>query len=191
MAIDTENKRRSVSNWICRIPPVPDGKISGTDRNAVAGFYYGIASKPILQLVKVFMMRDGGTPKTGLSPTIDIFLKVFDGSTAGSTPTITELAGGYYKFHHYVDQDTVVRVDSQDALMSDSDRYNEVGVITHYDDAIDRKLSDVESNIIDQIDGVADSVWEEDLRDHTTRHTAGKMVQQIRRIANSILALIS
>ena len=44
MAIDTENKRRSASNWICLIPPVPDGTIADTDKQHVAGFYSGIAA---------------------------------------------------------------------------------------------------------------------------------------------------
>jgi len=47
MTIDTENKRRSVANWICHIPPVPDGSIDAADRIHVAGLYCGIeASEP-------------------------------------------------------------------------------------------------------------------------------------------------
>ena len=42
MAVDSENKRRSVSNWFCRIPPVPDGTITGVDKQHVGGFYSGI-----------------------------------------------------------------------------------------------------------------------------------------------------
>ena len=42
MAIDSENKRRSVSNWFCRIPPAPDGAIAGVDKQHIAGFYSGI-----------------------------------------------------------------------------------------------------------------------------------------------------
>ena len=39
MAIDTENKRRSVSGTY----PVPDGYISSGDRTQIAGFYRGLA----------------------------------------------------------------------------------------------------------------------------------------------------
>jgi len=42
MAIDSENKRRSVANWICHIPPVPDGSINAADRIHIAGLYCGI-----------------------------------------------------------------------------------------------------------------------------------------------------
>ncbi len=49
MAIDTENKRRSVANWICHIPPVPDGSVSASDREHIAGLYCGIeAGEPKL-----------------------------------------------------------------------------------------------------------------------------------------------
>jgi hypothetical protein len=135
MAIDTENKRRSAAGFfLFNINPVPDGTISSYDREHVAGVYSGIAAQSLLRLIKVFMFRDSGTPKTGLSPIIDIFVKALDGSSAGSAPSVIELSGGYYKFHHNVAQDTVVRVDSQDALMSDEERYADVGVITQYDE---------------------------------------------------------
>lgn len=38
---------------------------------------------------------------------------------------------------------------------------------------------------------ISSAVWDKDLREHTTRYTAGRVMQQIRRIVNSILALIS
>ena len=48
MAIDTENKRRSVANWLRFILPVPDGSISKFDREHAAGFYCGIpAGMPV------------------------------------------------------------------------------------------------------------------------------------------------
>ncbi len=48
MAIDTENKRRSVANWLRFILPVPDGSISKADREHAAGFYCGIpAGMPV------------------------------------------------------------------------------------------------------------------------------------------------
>ena len=44
MTIDSEDKRRSASNWGLWILPVPDGTISGADKQHVAGFYRGIAA---------------------------------------------------------------------------------------------------------------------------------------------------
>ena len=41
---------------------------------------------------------DAGTPKTGLVPTIDVYIKVSDGLSAGTPPAVTELSGGFYKF---------------------------------------------------------------------------------------------
>lgn len=60
MAIDSENKRRSVSNWFCRIPPVPDATISAVDRQHVAGFYSGIAAgAPAVGNVPIFGIEHG------------------------------------------------------------------------------------------------------------------------------------
>ena len=42
MAIDNENKRRSV----IKIFPIPDGAIAGVDRQHIAGFYRGISTLP-------------------------------------------------------------------------------------------------------------------------------------------------
>lgn len=47
MAIDTENKRRSVSAYFGAITyPVADASIDASDREHVAGLYAGIASTP-------------------------------------------------------------------------------------------------------------------------------------------------
>lgn len=43
MAIDTENKRRSVqAYWIGGMRPVPDAIIDASDRAASAGYYAGL-----------------------------------------------------------------------------------------------------------------------------------------------------
>lgn len=42
MAVDNENKRRSV----IQILPIPDGSIFGVDRQHAAGFYRGISALP-------------------------------------------------------------------------------------------------------------------------------------------------
>lgn len=83
MAIDTENKRRSAANWICRIPPAPDGSISGVDREHVAGFYCGIPS---------------GTPK--LPELLDLTLLNLEGldltllNLLGLDLTLSNIGGG-------------------------------------------------------------------------------------------------
>ncbi len=62
MAIDSENKRRSVANWICHIPPVPDNSISAADREHVAGIYCGIeaGSSKIPVLLYLTLSNLGG-----------------------------------------------------------------------------------------------------------------------------------
>jgi len=129
-------------------------------------------------IIEVFMIRDSGTPQTGLAPIVDVFIKASDGTVVTPTPTVIELSGGYYKFYHSVAQDTVVRVDSADALMSDADRYIDVGVITQYDD-------------VNNPDGIADAVWDEDLTGHTTSKSAGWFVRKIKTITETILATVT
>lgn len=71
----------------------------------------------------ICFFSDGGTPKTGLSPSIDIYKKISDGSSAGTAPSVTELSGGFYKFELEPEEDLVIRVNSNDASMADADRY--------------------------------------------------------------------
>lgn len=115
----------------------------------------------------------GGSPETGLTPTLDIYM-VSDDTTIVSSAAMTEIGNGWYKydFTDYVEGTEYVITCDGGATLGIFERYtyggNEVfaGEITNF-------------------------VWDEDLRDHTTRHSAGKVVQQIRRVVNSILALIS
>ena len=39
MTIDTADKRKSVSNYIIRVLPIPDNEINDMDRMHIAGFY--------------------------------------------------------------------------------------------------------------------------------------------------------
>lgn len=74
------------------------------------------------------IFRDGGTPKTALTPTVDVFRDVAT-NTALSVPSVTELTGGLYKFPldwDLVDEDVTqiaLRIDSGDGAMADADRY--------------------------------------------------------------------
>lgn len=129
-------------------------------------------------IIEVFMIRDSGTPKTGLVPIVDLFIKASDGTVVAPTPSVIELSGGYYKFYHDVAQDTVVRVDSADALMSDGDRYIDIGVVTPYDDVINPP-------------GMAAAVWSEDITSYTTAKTAGWFVRKIKSTIDAILAFVT
>jgi hypothetical protein len=76
------------------------------------------------------VLRDAGAPATGKSPTIDVFANASNGTLLTPVPTITEISGGIYRFSIDWDNagysgvgDIVLRVDSNDTGMSDSDRY--------------------------------------------------------------------
>ena len=85
-------------------------------------------------MIYVIYFADEGIPKTGLSPTIDIFVKVDSGTSAGTPPSITELSGGAYKFTYTPTEEVMIRVDSEDATMSDSERYIPLIAGSHDDD---------------------------------------------------------
>lgn len=91
----------------------------------------------------VIYYSDGGAPKEALSPTIDIFLKVSDGTSAGTPPAVSEVSGGFYKFDYTATEDTCIRVDSEVTTMSDLDRYIAF-VATPYDTSM-ATMYDVET----------------------------------------------
>jgi hypothetical protein len=53
MAIDTENKRRSVQGYSIGIMPVPDGTIGAGDRANLAWLYAGITYDVVAALIGV------------------------------------------------------------------------------------------------------------------------------------------
>ena len=71
MSINTENKRRSVTDlFLFVLPPVADGSIGAADRQQAAGMYSGIAaasaiSEPLLILSTSIQVLDI-TTVTGL-----------------------------------------------------------------------------------------------------------------------------
>lgn len=71
----------------------------------------------------VIAFRDGGVPKTGLSPTIDIYIKVADGAGAGAPPAVAEFNGGFYYFDATPTERLALRLDSEDVTMEDAERY--------------------------------------------------------------------
>ena len=73
-----------------------------------------------------FMVRDGGTPAPGLTPTFDEFSYV-DGSSAGSLPTVSDLGNGVYSFE--IDwtnrqvMDICYVIDADVGIVDDNERY--------------------------------------------------------------------
>ncbi len=71
----------------------------------------------------VIVFRELGTPKAGLSPTIDVYIKVADGAGAGAPPAVAEFSDGFYYFDVVPTERLAVRVDSEDVTMEDAERY--------------------------------------------------------------------
>lgn len=90
-------------------------------------------------MIYVVYISNFGVPETGLSPTIDIYKKVSDGSDVASPPVISELGGGFYKFTASPSEALAVRVDVG-ATLADPDRYK-VLQITPNDDDLDAAVS--------------------------------------------------
>jgi len=92
-------------------------------------------------MIYVVYFSDAGAPATGLTPAIDIYLKVSDGTSGGAAPSVTEIDGGFYKFSATPTEALIVRVDAGAGPgMADADRYK-VMQITPYDDDLDAAVS--------------------------------------------------
>lgn len=58
MAIDTENKRRSVQAYLLGlVRPVADGAITSPDRATVGWFYSGLAYAGVVAVVTLYYLR--------------------------------------------------------------------------------------------------------------------------------------
>jgi len=73
-----------------------------------------------------------GARATGKSPTIDVYVKASDGTSAGTPPVITELSGGWYKFTCVPTELYVIGINTNDTAMTDADRYIPM-MLTAYD----------------------------------------------------------
>lgn len=91
-------------------------------------------------MIYTLYFSDGAGHKTGLSPTLDIFVKVSDGTSAGTPPAVTELSGGFYKFTYTPTYDVAIRIDSNDANMAGVDRYIPL-IASPHDDDLDTAIS--------------------------------------------------
>lgn len=74
-------------------------------------------------MIIITFFTDLGVPKTGLSPTIDIW--TVDGTQVITAQAMTEIAGGFYQFDFIAydeNEDYAIRADGT-ATLSGSDRY--------------------------------------------------------------------
>lgn len=74
-------------------------------------------------MIIIAFFTDSGTPKTGLSPTLDVWKA--DGTQVVTAQAMTEIAGGFYKYDFTTydeDEDYCIRADGTSTL-SGSDRY--------------------------------------------------------------------
>lgn len=109
-------------------------------------------------MIHVFKILSLGIPQAGLVPVFDTYIKVSDGTSAGTPPAITELGGGSYKFTATPSEAIYFVIDGTDTLEG-PDRY-----------------------IADQIspeDDIANIVWDEQLSLHTTQGSAGRRLRNI------------
>ena len=75
------------------------------------------------KMLVIAFFTDKGAPKTGLTPTIDIWKS--DGTQIVNGDTMTEIGGGFYKydFQSYIEGETYcIRADGG-ASLSNTDRY--------------------------------------------------------------------
>jgi len=101
----------------------------------------------------VIYFSDSGNPKESLTPTIDVFIKVSDGTSAGTPPTVNEFEGGFYYFDYVPTERAIIRVNSGDIAMSDLDKY--IVVEANPDDDFAEIVKDIEEGkwIVDKTTG--------------------------------------
>ena len=87
----------------------------------------------------VIFFTSSGYPKTGLTPTITTYINIADGSSPGAAPSVSELAGGLYKFAATPAQAIGIVVDGGSTL-ADYERYK-VMQITPNDGSLDAAVS--------------------------------------------------
>jgi hypothetical protein len=90
-------------------------------------------------MIYVVYFSQAGAPATGLSPTIDIYKKVSDGTDVTPAPTVMELGGGFYTYAATPAEARVVRLSGGGGL-ADADNYK-VMQITPHDGDLDAQVS--------------------------------------------------
>jgi hypothetical protein len=90
-------------------------------------------------MIYVVYFASAGVPAMGLTPSIVTYIKVSDGTSGGSIPSISELSGGFYKFTTTPSEALLVRIDGG-ASLANADRYK-VMQVTANDGALDAAVS--------------------------------------------------
>ena len=134
------------------------------------------------------MIMYNQVPITGESPKAVIQRRsdslFFDGTAFGSVRTaigMVESDNNKLPGYYYYDFDQSIDSSEEEYLV----RIENTGT---YKFAVD-ELYRFKVRLTSQ--AISSAVWDKDLREHTTRYSAGRILQHIRRIVNSILALIS
>lgn len=73
--------------------------------------------------VFTFFVTDGGTPQTGLTPTLSTYLKISDGLSAGVAPVPTEVGGGWYKFTDTPAEELAIVIDADAGIADGAERF--------------------------------------------------------------------
>lgn len=111
----------------------------------------------------IAFFTNNGTPATGLTPTIDIWES--DGTQVVTAASMTEIAGGFYKYDFTTYDDTkdyCIRADGGISLNA-TDRYV------------------YSTNDVDSVnEDLAGKVWDEAVSSHTTSGTFGEAVGKIK-----------
>lgn len=119
---------------------------------------------------------DGGVPAVGLHPTIRVWRVQHDDNVLVSESAMEEVGDGFYKFafSQYESQyGYIFRADGGPTLTA-TDRYSIAATETVH-------LQD------DQLNAIADRVWDEPVADHTSAGTAGEMLAQTKADTKSVV----
>jgi hypothetical protein len=90
-------------------------------------------------MIYVVYFSNAGAPATGLSPAIEVYKRVADGTEVTPAPAVAEIGGGFYKFTAASAEALVVRVNGGGSL-GDMDKYK-VMQITAHDADLDAQVS--------------------------------------------------
>jgi hypothetical protein len=90
-------------------------------------------------MIYVVFFSNAGAPATGLSPAVDLYKKVSDGTDVTPAPTVSEIGGGFYKFSATPAEALAARLNGG-AGLAEADRYK-VLQITPHDADLDAAVS--------------------------------------------------
>ena len=107
------------------------------------------------------------TPKTGLTPLIDI-REVPSGSLVVNSQSMSELGGGFYYYNHttYDSVKDYAIICDGTGILAESERYNIAGNESYVED-------------------ISNGVWNETISEHTNTDTFGLLTQEIAGLVHS------